>query len=96
MIILSFTLQVYIQPNARKTEISGEHNGYVKIRIQAQALDNRANQALVKFLAGELNIKPASITLIRGHKSRLKTVEICVSELSRVNRSSVLFRFIRL
>ena len=39
-------LSLYIQPGASKTEVCGEHNGRIKIRLKAPPVDGKANQAL--------------------------------------------------
>ena len=42
---------VRVQPRASKDEIAGEMAGALKIRLQAPALEGRANEALIEFLA---------------------------------------------
>jgi len=42
---------VRVQPRASKEEIAGEMGGALKVRLQAPALEDRANEALVEFLA---------------------------------------------
>lgn len=50
----------------------------MKIRLAAPPVDGEANQELIKFLAKSLSARKSDVTLIHGHKSRLKTVEILV------------------
>jgi uncharacterized protein (TIGR00251 family) len=92
--MVTFYLTIYLQPNAKKTEISGQHDQYVKIRVQSPPADNKANQALIDFLSDELKVKKGSIKLIRGHKSRLKTVQIKASDRASFNQASPLIAFI--
>jgi uncharacterized protein len=73
-------LTVYVQPNARKTEISGRYGEYVKIRIQAPPVDDQANAVLIQFLAEIFDIRLSSLQLIRGQKSRVKTIRMHLSE----------------
>lgn len=47
----SITLSLYIQPGASKTEVCGNHDGRVKIRLKAPPVESKANQALCVFLA---------------------------------------------
>ena len=68
-------ISLYIQPNASKNEICGEHNGLLKIRIKSPATDNLANKELIKFLSKYLNIKQRQVTIVRGFNSRCKTIE---------------------
>ncbi len=71
-IIITF----YVQPGAKRTEIFGKHGAYIKIRLQAPPVEGKANKALIDFVAGQLKLSPSSVTLIRGHKSRVKTLAV--------------------
>jgi uncharacterized protein YggU (UPF0235/DUF167 family) len=48
---LTVRVEVYIQPRASKTEVAGMHDGVIKIRVAAPAVENAANLALVEFVA---------------------------------------------
>ena len=54
----------------------GEHNGAIKIKLRAPAVEGKANAALRSFLAEELKIPERSIALERGQKSRAKLIRI--------------------
>lgn len=69
-------LRVYIQPRASKNEIVGLYNEQLKIRLTAPALENKANEALIKFLAKELKIANKSVEIVNGEHSRSKLVKI--------------------
>ena len=75
------TVAVYIQPNASKSEICGEHDGSIKIRIKSPATDGKANKELIKFLAKHLSIKQNQITIVKGHFSRHKIIEIVANNI---------------
>lgn len=51
-------------------------NGVLKIKITAPAVDNKANEELIRFLAKELKKKKSQIKIISGFTSREKTLEI--------------------
>jgi uncharacterized protein len=70
------TFSVRVQPRARNDEIAGEISGAIKIRLQAPALENRANQALIEFLARLLKTHIAAVRLLSGERSRTKRIEI--------------------
>ena len=72
-------LMVWAQPGAKKDEVIGEHQGRVKIKLNAPAVDNKANKALLKFVARLLGLRQSRIELINGHTSRRKKLRI-VSE----------------
>jgi uncharacterized protein (TIGR00251 family) len=69
-------LEVYIQPRASRTEIVGLHDGAIKIRIAAPAVENAANDALIDFIAQRLGIARRSVRLVAGGSSRRKRLEI--------------------
>jgi len=71
-----FVLTVYVQPGAKKPSISGRHNGYIKVKLNAPPVDGKANQALIAFLANIVGVSKSSIELISGEKSRIKKVKI--------------------
>lgn len=69
-------LEVYIQPRASKTELAGMHDGVIKIRIAAPAVDNAANRALVDYVAHHLGIAKGCVRIVSGRTSRRKVLEI--------------------
>jgi uncharacterized protein (TIGR00251 family) len=69
-----FSLRV--QPRASKDEIAGELAGALKVRLRAPAVEDRANEALVEFLAGLLKRPKSAVRILSGERSRTKRVEI--------------------
>jgi uncharacterized protein (TIGR00251 family) len=67
---------VRIQPRASKDEIVSEMAGAVKIRLQSPAIEGRANEALVEFLAKLLKTPKGAVRILSGERSRIKRVEI--------------------
>jgi uncharacterized protein (TIGR00251 family) len=65
-------LAVHAQPGAKRTEIAGVHGLALRIRVAAPALEDRANEALVEFLAKRFGVPKRNVTLSTGHKSREK------------------------
>ena len=70
------TFSVRVQPRASKDEISGTMEGALKIRLRAPALENRANEALIEFLAGLLKTSKSAVRIQGGEHARTKRVEI--------------------
>lgn len=67
---------VRVQPRASKTEIAGEIAGALKIRLQAPALEGRANEALIEFLSELLKTPKGAVRILSGERSRIKRLEI--------------------
>ena len=70
------TLPVRVHPGARRNAITGVHDGALKVSLTTPPTDGRANQALTAFLAGELHITRARVTLLTGAASRAKSLRI--------------------
>jgi len=68
-------IQVKVIPNAKKSVIKKEGEQY-KVYLTAPAVEGRANQALIKALAGHFNVPKSGIQIIKGLKSRRKTIKI--------------------
>ena len=73
-------VSVWVQPGAKRTELAGLHGGYLKIRLQAPAVDNKANNALTAFVAGVLGIKAPQVAIESGHGSRQKNLLVYTEE----------------
>ena len=67
-------LTLHIQPGASKSELAGLHGDALKVRIQAPPVEGAANAALIAFIAKRLGIAGRQIELLRGDKSRRKTL----------------------
>ena len=69
-------LSVRVQPRASKDELAGEMNGALKVRLQSPAVENRANDALIEFLAQLLKTPKSAVRILSGDRSRIKRIEI--------------------
>ena len=70
------TLELKTIPNAPRDELAGWLGGALKVKVHAPALDGRANDALLAFLAEKLGLPRRAVTLIRGDKSPHKVVRL--------------------
>ncbi|HEV2304310.1 MAG TPA: DUF167 domain-containing protein [Candidatus Acidoferrales bacterium] len=68
--------QVRVQPRSSRNAMAGEFQGALKIRLTAPPVDDRANEALCRFLAECLNVSPSAVKILSGQKSRTKRVEV--------------------
>jgi uncharacterized protein (TIGR00251 family) len=67
---------VRVQPWASKDEIAGEMGGALKVRLRAPAAEDRANEALVEYLAQLLKRPRSAVRILSGERSRTKRIEI--------------------
>ncbi|MCE3263132.1 MAG: hypothetical protein K0R43_2211 [Pseudoduganella sp.] len=79
-------LAVQIQPNARKTEVVGVLDAALKIKLAAQPIEGKANEALVKWLAGALGVPRSAVTLTHGQTNKKKLLEVAGVTLEDVAR----------
>lgn len=63
---------IKVQPGAKKNELCGNMDGMLRIKLKASAVENRANEALLDFLAQLLEIRKNGILLSSGGKNRNK------------------------
>jgi hypothetical protein len=80
------TLRLHIQPGAKKTEVVGRHGEALKIRLAAPPVDGKANACLIAYLADQLGIARAAISLLSGDSSRAKRVRIVGVDTELVQR----------
>lgn len=69
-------VRVWVQPGAKRSELAGMYQDSLKIRLAAPAVDNKANTALVEYVAALLGLKRSQVVLETGHASRGKTLRI--------------------
>ena len=69
-------LTVRVTPRAGRDQVSGYDNGAVMVKLKAPPVDGAANRALVAFLAEQLSLPKARVSILRGQSARTKVVEI--------------------
>lgn len=70
------TVSVRVHPGAKKDAVTGTHADALKIALTAPPIDGRANDALIAFLAEQLRLPRARISLLSGASSRSKVLRI--------------------
>ena len=68
------TFKVHVVPRASQSEIVGEHNGALRVRLAAPPVDGAANEELIRTLARALKLPPSAIEIVAGHRSKVKRV----------------------
>lgn len=69
-------LELHVQPGAARSEFAGMHGERIKVRLAARAIDGKANEALVEFLAAHYGVAKRNVRIVAGLKSRRKRVLI--------------------
>lgn len=69
-------LQVRVTPRSSRHRVDGVLGDALKIRLQAPPVEGKANEALVEFLAEQLDVPRRAVQLEAGAQSRTKRVRI--------------------
>ncbi len=67
---------LHVLPRAKRCEISGIHDGALKVRVTAPPVDDAANRAIIQFFSALLGVSKSSISIQAGSKSRNKVLQI--------------------
>jgi uncharacterized protein (TIGR00251 family) len=85
----SVVLSVVVSPRSSKTEIASIDDDAIRVRLNAPPVDGKANEALVKLLAGVMGVPKRDVEILSGGSSRRKRVRV-VTDLSAERISALL------
>ena len=66
-------VRVKIVPNSSKNDIILEEE-FIKVKVTAQPIENKANKALIEFLSKSFKIPKTGIEILKGETSKEKTL----------------------
>lgn len=70
---------VTVKPGSKKGPlVEVADDGTLTIFVRERAVDGAANDGVVKLLAAHFGVPKSRVTIVRGHASRQKLVEIDV------------------
>ena len=72
-------IKIKIVPNSSKNEIILEDE-FIKVKVTAQPIENKANKALIEFLSKEFKIPKSQIEIVKGTTSKQKPLHISKKE----------------
>jgi uncharacterized protein YggU (UPF0235/DUF167 family) len=67
---------VRLTPRASRTEIVGPRGAALAVKVNAPAVQDRANDALRRLIVKAVGIPPSRVQIARGHKSRDKLLQL--------------------
>lgn len=67
---------VRVVPRASKSEIVGEHDGALRVRIASPPVDGAANAELIKVFAKLFDVSKSQVEIIGGQTSKTKQIKI--------------------
>lgn len=83
-------LKVLAVPRASRTEVKGEHDGYLRVRVAAPPVEGAANEELVRFFAKSFGIPKSDVGIVSGAASRRKTLRF--AGVSRETAADIMSR----
>lgn len=69
-------LTLRVTPKARLNQVRQDETGAIRVLVTTAPEDGKANAAVLKLLAKSLGVAQSRLSLIRGAKSRDKTVRL--------------------
>ena len=72
----SVTFTVRVVPRSSRSEIVGEMDGAVKVRLNSPPVDGAANAELIKLFAKKLGLARSAIEIVSGATARTKQMRV--------------------
>ncbi len=72
----SIIFNVRVVPRASKSEIVGEHDGALKVRIASPPTGGAANEELIKILSKKFGVPKSAVEILSGQTSKQKQVRV--------------------
>ena len=80
------TFAVRIVPRASRSEIAGEYNGALRIRIAAPPVEGAANRELIRLLAKIFKLPQNAVEIVSGAGSKSKIVRLAGADSARLEQ----------
>lgn len=72
----STRIQLRVAPGASRSAVVGRHGSAWKVRVDAAAEHGKANEAVIRLLAGTLDVTRRDVEIVSGHTARDKVVAV--------------------
>lgn len=72
-------IRIKIVPNSSKNGLIIEDE-FIKVKVTAQPIENKANKALVEFLSKKFKVPKTSIQIVKGDTSKEKTLLFSIND----------------
>jgi len=69
-------LKLHVTPGAREDSLAGWQGDSLRVRVRARPEKGLANEAVLRLLAGRLNLPRSRLALVLGATSRDKLIEV--------------------
>jgi uncharacterized protein (TIGR00251 family) len=86
----SLTFAVRVAPRSSLTEVGGEYNGALRVRLNAPPVDGAANKELARVLAKSFHVPQNAVEIVSGANSKNKIVRLQGADAARLEQLAVL------
>ena len=69
-------LRVHVRPDSSRAFVGGSYDGALAVRVRAPAVNGAATKELLAAIAEAFDLRKGAVTLVRGSRSRVKTLNI--------------------
>lgn len=80
------TFAIHVAPRASRSEIIGEHDGALRVRLAAAPVEGAANQELIRLLAKSLKLPQNAFEIVSGVRSRRKIIRVRGGNVAQIER----------
>ena len=75
-------MRVHVTPNAKNAGVVKVSEDYFEMRVDEQAVGGRENKRLLEMLAEHFKVPKSKITILKGTKTRNKTIQIMFEHIA--------------
>ena len=73
-------LTVHVKPRSSRSQILGLKDGVLEVAVQAPPVDGKANEELIKLIAGALDLSKKNVSVVAGQTGRQKIIEVIADD----------------
>jgi len=68
-------IRVKVKPSSRTEEVSQEGDSFI-VKVKEPPKEGKANQAVIKLLAGHFGVPKSQVRVVSGFTSKNKVIEV--------------------
>ncbi len=72
----SLTFKLLVVPRASRSEVVGEHEGALRVRIAAPPVNGAANEEVTRLISGLLKVSRGAVNVVKGQTSKRKIIRV--------------------
>ena len=88
-------LSVHVHPGSRRSDVGGDYDGALVVRVRARAVDGAASDETLSAVAQAFDLSRSMVELVHGRRSRTKVLELTGDEVTLRARLAELLSEVR-